>query len=108
MAEWWVNKAGQNMLKGVEGDEDNPPRLTKEYILDFLTRIEAARLSFLRVFPFLTAEEQERLQPLFNRATVASRVEDPVTVSDSIQRKRNTASIRTTGRRGGTRIGGNR
>lgn len=107
MAEWWVNQVGENLLEGVHCDETNPIRLNDVYILDFLTRIPLARESFLRIYPHLTEAEQERLSPLFNRAVVAAPIEDPHTVSDEVQRRWNTSSIRTTGRRGGTRVGGN-
>lgn len=91
------------MLKGVEGDDTNPIRLKDEVIIDFLRRIPAARDSFNRLYPSMLDEEKERLDTLSVSAKYAQ--PDFTAVEDSFQRRLNTAVIRTTGPRGGTRIG---
>lgn len=105
MAEWWLNNSQDNLLKGVEGDEDNLPRLSDEAIVDFLRRIPAARLSFNRLVPSMLEEEQERLRLLARSAQFV--MLDPQTAEDNFQSGQNKAGVRTTGPRGGTRIGGN-
>ena len=98
--EWWINNVGQNLLKGVEGEELNPIRLKDEDIIEFLRRIPEARASFERIFPTLLLAEQERLAPLANYAFNNTR-RDPSTVSDAFQRSQNTVGIYTTGPKGG-------
>jgi len=104
--EWWFNNSGLNLLKGVEGDPDNPIRLSSAYIVDFLRRIPAARDSFNRLVPTMLEGEQTRL-----RALVAGWVQyalpDDKALEDRFQAAQNTVGIRTTGKYGGTRRGGN-
>lgn len=104
--EWWYNNSHDNLLKGVNGDENNPIRLTDQYILDFLRHIPAARDSFNRLVPSMLEEEQNRLVGLANSAQRMA-VEDKV-VEDAFQALQNKAGVRTAGRWGGTRRGGNR
>lgn len=105
MAEWWINNSGLNLLKGVEGDEDNPPRLSDAFIVDFLRRIPGARASFNRLVPNMLEEEQERLTALAGSAQFLQ--SDPQEFEDAFQARQNKAGVRTTGPRGGQRIGGN-
>jgi len=104
MGEWWIDEVGQNLL---ESDEAGRPLLPNDYIQDFLTRIRAARDSYLRLYPNLSAEDQERVSPLYKFALTASATTDGKVYSDRIQNNWNRAGIHTTGPRGGTRIGGN-
>ena len=105
MGEWWLNNSNDNLLKGVYEDEANLPRLTDEYILDFLLRIPAARASFETLVPNMLPEEQERLLRL---ATAAQYMRaDPKDIEDAFQASQNKAGVHTTGRYGGTRMGGN-
>lgn len=105
MGEWWINNSGLNLLKGAEGDDDNPRRLTDDQIIDFLRRIPAARDSFERLVPTMLEDEQERLRGLAVSAFYLA--SDPKTIEDAFQSRQNKAGVRTTGPRGGTRIGGN-
>jgi len=105
MSEWWLNNSNDNLLKGVAGDETNLPRLTDEYILDFLLRIPAARASFELLVPNMLEEEQERLRSLAMSAQLMRA--DPKDIEDKFQASQNKAGVRTTGRYGGTRMGGN-
>lgn len=105
MGEWWLNNSGDNLLRGVEDDETNLPRLSEEYILDFLLHIPGARDSFNRLVPNMLAEEQERLRRIATAAQAM--VMDPKEIEDAFQASQNRAGIHTTGRYGGTRMGGN-
>lgn len=105
MAEWWINNSNDNLLKGVWGDDDNLPRLSDEYILDFLRRIPAARASFNTLIGSMLPEEQERLRALAQNAEFL--MADPKAVEDKFQAALNKTGVRTTGRYGGTRMGGN-
>ena len=105
MSEWWLNNSGVNMLKGVDGDETNLPVLSDEFIVDFLLRIPAARASFELLVPNMLEEEQERLHRLAS-ACQQMRM-DPKEVEDAFQASQNKAGVHTTGRYGGTRMGGN-
>ena len=106
MAEWWFNNSGQNMLQGIPGDESNPALLPDEKIASFFDRIPEARASYLRLRTGLPEAERERLDTLLR---MADGVElDPVVISDAIQRNWNQDGVRTAGKYGGTRRGGNR
>lgn len=59
--EWWFQSGRYNTLKGVEGDEDNPPIIPITDIIHHVRYIPAARESFLRIYPHLLPEEKERL-----------------------------------------------
>lgn len=104
MAEWWYNNSGLNLLKGVLGDENNPIRLSDTTIVDFLRRIPAARDSFERIVPNMLPEEQERLRLL---AASCQRLDRSYIYEDTFQGLMNRQGVRTTGRYGGTRRGGN-
>jgi len=106
MSEWWLNNSGLNLLKGVEDSESNPTRLSDEFIVDFLRRIPAARTSFNRLVPNMLPEEQTRLRGLVHSAELQT--VDRLTVEDAFQASQNKAGVRTVGRYGGTRRGGNR
>lgn len=98
--EWWYTDAGQNLLKGVEDDESNPPRLDSASIVSFLQNIPAARESFERVVPQMLPEEQDRLRYLAE--TIAHYpARDPKDVEDHFQHVLNTGGIRVCGPRGG-------
>jgi hypothetical protein len=99
--EWWVNGVGENLLRGVEGDPSNPVRLADHFIVDFLRRYEAARLSFNRLFPLLSPLEQTRLAELTRQAQYMY-IPEQFEV-DAVQRKHNRAGIHTTGPKGGLR-----
>lgn len=105
MAEWWFNNSGLNLLKGVEDDTDNPPRLPVDFIIDFLRRIPAARDSFNRLVPNMLEGEQERLRAMVSSANLI--MPDYKAVEDAFQAAHNKVGVRTTGRYGGTRRGGN-
>ena len=62
--QWWYDQTRKNYLKGVPGDESNPPVLSDEEILYYLYRIPKARTDFNIVYETLLPEEQERLSTL--------------------------------------------
>lgn len=103
--EWWFNNSGQNLLLGIPGDEDNPALLDDKSIASFFDRIPEARASYSRLRSSLTTAEQERLDALLRQAQGVEA--DPVIFTDGVQKKWNTTVIRTAGRYGGTRRGGN-
>lgn len=102
--EWWFNNSGLNLLKGVEGDTSNPIRLSDATIVLFLRTIPAARSSFNRVVPSMLEDEQIRLRAI---AEGSAQYMLPVAVDDAFQHRLNTEGVRTAGRFGGTRRGGN-
>lgn len=101
--EWWFNNSGLNLLKGVAGDASNPLRLSDATIVLFLRTIPASRSSFNRVVPNMLEDEQIRLMRLAESAQFLL----PVAVDDAFQHRLNTEGVRTAGRFGGTRRGGN-
>lgn len=98
--EWWINNSNQNLLGGVD-----PPRLPDDMIVSFLKTIPGARESFNRLVPQMLPEEQARLWPLAETAKYLQR--DYKAVEDDFQARLNKAGVRTAGRYGGTRRGGN-
>lgn len=102
--DWWYNNSGLNLLKGVEGDVNNPIRLPSATIIDFLRRIPAARDSFNRLVPNMLEEEQIRLRKL---AESCPSLDTGYRYEDDFQALQNRQGVRTTGRFGGTRRGGN-
>ena len=105
--DWWNNDTGQNMLAGVEGDEDNPPVVPGYAITDMLRRIPAARAAFSRMIGNMLPEEQDRLYLLAN-CVMGYDPYDHKFIEDEFMASQNTVGIHTTGRYGGTRRGGNR
>lgn len=104
--EWWYNNSGLNLLKGVEGDTDNPIRLPDATIIQFLRTIPAARDSFNRLVPTMLPEEQDRLRGAI-AVSATYMLPDYKQAEDRFQARQNTVGVRTAGRYGGTRRGGN-
>ena len=102
--DWWYNNSGLNLLKGVVGDEDNPIRLPDASIVNFLRRIPAARDSFNRLVPNMLEDEQIRLRKLAESCT---HLDTGYLYEDEYQSRQNAQGVRTAGRFGGTRRGGN-
>lgn len=95
-SEWWFNEAGDNMLKGVEGDPDNPIRISDEDIVDFLMHIPQARFSFDRLLPTMLPAEQDRLNYVVSGAAGPW----PLTwdnISDHFQHRFNISGVRRGG-----------
>jgi len=101
--EWWINNIGDNTLKGVEGDDCNPPRLEAAMIYDILREIPEARESFNRLYPKLLPEERARLDEIL-QGIVTYVVDDPKFIEDNFQASQNTVGIQTKGPKGG--VGG--
>lgn len=95
--EWWFQSNGtENMLKGVEGDDTNPPRLTGEQITAFLQQIPQARASYNRVYPTLLPEEQARLDSIVDGApTLVPLVRE--NMEDAWQHRMNTPRLQRGG-----------
>lgn len=97
---FWICDDGDNWLKGVDGDPDNPPRLQPEMIVSLLTSIPEARDSFNYWFPTMLPAEQERLTILI-QGTAQFLITDPSTETDNFMKSLNTKGIHTCGPRGG-------
>lgn len=94
--EWWFQGGGENMLKGVEGDLDNPPRLTGEQITEFLQQIPQAMASYNRIYPTLLPEEQARLDSIVGGApSLIPLTLD--TIADNFQHRMNTPRLQRGG-----------
>lgn len=93
---WWQNNSGTNLLKGVEGDSLNPPRLTDDFILYCLRTCQQARTEFEQIVPSMLPAEQSRLSTLIAlNPGPSSLMVDPSTVEDQFQRTMNTQGVRT-------------
>ena len=107
MSYWWISQTGRNTLKGVEGDPSNPIALPDHLIIRFLATIPKARFDFVKIFPTLLPEEQDRLRSLieqrpFLKTKILQNEQDN---TDEFQKRLNEGPIRTSGRLGGKRIG---
>ena len=83
---WWVSNGKCRLLE-----------LPDDHILDFISRIPKARHDYELIVPLLPQEEQDRLAELIAAHPKASRMTtmDERATSDAIQRKWNTAGVRT-------------
>lgn len=109
MREWWITPNGINMLGGLDvfnsetgmydNDPNNPAKLNRNDIIDFLKTIPSARSSFNRLYPTMSTDEKSRLDEI----AVASKfmIRNPKEVEDNFQKRLNTQGIYTTGKRGG-------
>lgn len=106
MSNWWIDNTGRNTLKGVPGDDSNRPILTDDEIVSFLGRIPKARFDYLRLFPTMLPEEQDRLNEILDHHPFVrdKLIEDPQTNADKFSQSLNKGPIRTSGRLGGTGI----
>lgn len=94
--EWWFQHGGENMLKGVEGDETNPPMLNGDQITTFLQQIPQAQASYNRIYPTLLPEEQARLDSIVEGApSLRSLTLD--TIADNFQHRINTPRLQRGG-----------
>lgn len=98
--EWWINDTGDNTLKGVEGDDCNPPRLPDCMIYDLLRTIPEARESFNRLYPKMLPAERVRLDEI-TQGIVTYVVDDPKFIEDNFQHEQNTPGVQTKGPKGG-------
>lgn len=99
--------ASKNGLAGVPDDENNPVVLRDEDIIYAIHRSRIARREFLRLFPTMLPAEQTRLQGILDaNPALAKLLEDQQTRLDNFSRAQQ-SPVRTAGKYGGTRIGGN-
>ena len=108
-SEWWITPNKINMLSGLDtwnsetlswdNDAENPARLHRYHIIEFLKQHPEARNSFNRLYPNMTEEEKLRLDDIAKAAKHMTR--SPKEVEDTFQRRQNTVGIYTTGKRGG-------
>ena len=103
--EFWLDTSGGNLLRGVEGDADNPPRLDAATITDFLRSIPRARASFNTLYPSMLPEERARLDGIARAAKFLEM--DSQSFEDAVQHKVNTSRVipRGPGPTGWRRVG---
>lgn len=88
MGNWWLSKSGKNELL----------RLPEWLVLDLLWRHAQARDDYLKMVETVEDEtEKERLESLWNDHPNVWRrpMKDPQIEADALQRKHNTAGVRT-------------
>lgn len=84
------------MLKGVEGDNNNPRLLTDEQVIEFINQIPQARASLYRILPTLLLAEQDRINYLLSGSPGLL----PLTldtISDNFQHRMNTPRLQRGG-----------
>jgi hypothetical protein len=70
MSNYWIRDNGQNTLKGVTGDFENPPLLPDHLILEFLSDgNQKARDDFQALLSSMLPEEQGRLETIYAYST---------------------------------------
>ena len=85
MSNFWIRPSGQNTLKGVEDDVNNPPVLPAYLILEFLSNDnQKAREDFLALLPMMNEEETLRLQEIYAFSTAPK--DYPQIVEDKFQK----------------------
>jgi hypothetical protein len=93
MGNFWIRESGLNTLKGVEGESDNRPILPDLLIVNMLNENQQARDDFEKLFPTMTATEQERLLELFSYSRPP--LEYPQVIEDRVQKKLNNLVVRS-------------
>lgn len=104
MKNWWLS-SGKLLLRGVEGDPENPILLPDTHIVHFFHTIPASVTAYHQVKLILTPPERVRIEGLLTLSK--SHPLEPKTFHDREQQRWNQAGIRTVGRYGATRRGGN-
>ena len=70
MSNYWIRENGQNTLKGVNGDFENPLILPDHLILEFLSDgNQKAREDFQALLSSMLPEEQDRLRAIYAYST---------------------------------------
>lgn len=84
---FWYSQVG-NMLKGIEGDPENPLRLQDWLIVDLMQGTKKARDDFRMAFLALNAKEQERVQEIVDTYHLMDPppILDPVVLADQNER----------------------
>lgn len=97
---WWINESGQNQLLLVPAD----------VIADFIFRIPAARDDFNDAYRQLSEEQRSNLDEALvpHGPRLKTFMVDVKDQHDQRQSRWNKAGVRTAGRMGGRRRGGNR
>lgn len=107
--------AGKNGLKGVASTREtlpdgrvvivknptNPAVLEDDWILHILSTVRQARADYMRLFPDLLPEEQDRLTTLIeSNPARAALIRDTQAYNDMLQRVEVTSGIRVSARQG--------
>lgn len=92
---------------GNPGNPRNPIRMRDDFVLHCIHTVPQAREDFFKMLPSLNPAEQARFNRMLERSPLHQvPYVDPTTTEDNFARRMNRAGIRTTGPKGGTRIGG--
>lgn len=98
MSNYWIRSNGQNTLKGVEGDPENPPVLPDHLILEFLSDgNQKARDDFNALLPSMSDLERERLSTLFAFSTKPQKYVQEI--EDGFQSSMNNLLVRSSNQR---------
>jgi len=91
---FWINKEGQNTLKGSHTNPANPVRLPDYLIADFLVNHPYSRQDFLDLKDTMLPEEQYRLEEILQKYhnLFADRKYDQE-IEDGFQKHLNTARV---------------
>lgn len=96
MGFWSSDANGECMLKGVEGDETNPPRLDQSLIATILLTTPKAQEDFAKIFPSLLPAEQARLSTIVaNHPWAMSIIRPSGEIDDEVQSVHARAGVRT-------------
>jgi hypothetical protein len=96
MSNFWLNKQGQNTLKGSLTNPLNPIILPDDIILEFLKTYPSARTDLFALLPTLELDEQARLQDLIDAHPTILRTDVyPQVEEDRFQSKLNSTRVNT-------------
>lgn len=92
---WWLLDNGRNGLKGVDGDDSNPPVLTDEEIAYGLRTSRYARNDYNKLYPDLLADEKTRLDEIIaDNPRLTALMLDSMDFHDQVQSKHNKTGVR--------------
>jgi hypothetical protein len=94
VSNFWLNKQGQNTLKGSLTNPLNIPVLPDDVILEFLKTYPVARADLFALLPTLELDEQARLQDLIDAHPTILRTDVyPQVEEDRFQSKLNSTRV---------------
>lgn len=85
---FWIDNNGNNTLRGIPGDPDNPAVLPDFHIVNALQRTQRAHDDLQKILPTLLPEEQERINDLIALNPYLVKTIDKTAPSDDNVQKR--------------------